>query len=244
MAFAAYSPAELETNPTSIQHTESGLQIIGFRTEKDANEQYDLMYSDRIIDRNKSNNGSSAVSLVFNHALSSIVFSSEKEDETVDYEIKDLILSGDFIQEANFNQNIVESENMIAGTAKWEEFKAAEAANYEPEFSHFNVTTVPTQFTQKTSALLLIPQQVPESAYITLKYDKVTNSGTELEKTLSNTAVIYLKDFAQENGNKITSWEMGKRYVYRIAFGQNKRIYFEPTTTDWVQEPTLIYTVQ
>ena len=42
----------------------------------------------------------------------------------------------------------------------------------------------------------------------------------------------------------INVWERGKRYVYRIAFGENQRIYFEPSLTDWVQQPTLIYTIK
>ena len=82
LAFAAYSPAVMEPSPTGdIEHTENGLQIEGFTTATDANKQYDLMYSDRILDRNRTNNGSVAVPLIFRHALSSIVFSSEKEDD-------------------------------------------------------------------------------------------------------------------------------------------------------------------
>lgn len=244
LAFAAYSPAEFGTAPESIAHTAEGLQVAGFQTEADANKQYDFMYSDRVIDRNKTNNGSSSVPLVFHHALSSIVFSSEKEDESVNYEITSLKLHGTIIQKANFNQNIVEGTDLKSGAAKWENHAPATEANFTPSFSTVAVTTVPTQFTQKESALLLIPQTIPADAAVTVVYKKITNPGTALEKVMENTATINLSDFAQENGNKITTWEMGKRYVYRIAFGQNKRIYFEPTTTDWIQEPTLIHVVQ
>ena len=246
LAFAAYSPAVFGTAPEDIEHNAKGLQIKGFQTEADANAQYDLMYSDRVIDRNKTNNGSSAVPVVFNHALSSIVFSSEEEDESVNYEITDLKLTGDFIQKADFNQNIDEaSVNKKAGVAKWENPATAAAASYEPDFgTKVSVTTVPTQFTQNESALLLIPQRIPANAIVTVVYNKIVNPGTTEEKVMENTVEIPLSVFAQENGNQITEWEMGKRYVYRIAFGQNKRIYFEPTTTDWVQEPTLIHVIQ
>ena len=244
LAFAAYSPAEFGTDPVSIEHTAEGLHVVGFQTESDANKQYDFMYSDRVIDRNKTNNGSSSVPLVFHHALSSIVFSSEKEDESVNYEITSLKLHGTIIQKANFNQNIVEGTDLKSGSALWENHAAATTADFTPSFNKVSVTTVPTQFTQKESALLLIPQTIPADAAVTVVYNKITNPGTALEKVMENTATIKLSDFAQENGNKITTWEMGKRYVYRIAFGQNKRIYFEPATTDWVQEPTLIHIVQ
>ena len=239
LAFAAYSPAELTTAPTSIEITENGLQIKDFKTEANANEQYDLMYSDRVIDRNKQNNGSGAVPLVFRHALTSIIFSSEKEDNNVDYIIKSATLSGSFVQQADFNQNIDESVNLTTGTAKWENPETPASANYTPNFTAFHVTTTPTQFTQGESALLLIPQNVPADAAITINYDKISNSSTT-----DNTVTIKLSDFRQQGGDEITTWEMGKRYVYRIAFGQNKKIYFEPATEDWTQVGTLIYEIQ
>ncbi|MBQ5663408.1 MAG: fimbrillin family protein, partial [Bacteroidaceae bacterium] len=250
LAFAAYSPAKFgdAAAAAAVSHTAVGLQIDNFVTEPVANDQYDLMYSDRIVDRNKSNNGSSAVPLVFHHALSSIVFSTEKEDESVNYEITSVKLHGKFIQQADFNQNIVETADMLSGAAKWENHMPATEADFIPTISStgkVDVTTVPTQFTQKESALLLIPQTVPAEAYITVVYNKITNpDDPTLKKVMENTATIKLTDFAQEGGTKITEWEMGKRYIYRIAFGQNKRIYFEPTTTDWVTVPTLIYTIQ
>ena len=245
LTFAAYSPANLELDAsTVVSHTAAGLQIEKFKTSADADAQYDLMYSERVIDRNKNNNGSSAVPLVFHHALSSIVFSSEKEDENVNYKITDIVLNGEFIQQADFNQNIVETTSLTNGEAKWDNPAAATDATFEPSFTAFDVTTVPTMFTKGESALLLIPQAVPASAEVTIEYQKIVNPGTDNETVMDNRATIKLSDFRQENGNAITTWEMGKRYVYRIAFGQNKRIYFEPTTTDWVQEGTLIYTIQ
>ena len=244
LAFAAYSPAVLSPAPKSIAMAENGLQIVEFQTAADANDQYDLMYSDRVIDRNKSNNGSSAVPLLFRHALSSIVLSSEKEDENVEYTITSATLKGDFIQKADFNQNIVEDENLTSGKAEWKNPAKATEANFSPKFNAFNVTTTPTQFTQGTSALLLIPQAVPAEATVTISYRKTTNKGTANEDFTDNTVEVKLTDFAQENGNKITTWEMGKRYVYRLAFGQNKKIYFEPKTEDWIQEPALIHVIE
>lgn len=243
LAFAAYSPAVLTTAPTSIEHTENGLQIKGFQTEANADNQYDLMYSDRILDRNRTNNGSVAVPLIFRHALSSIVFSSEKEDNNAEYTIKSATLGGDFIQKADFNQNIT-TVGDLKGTALWENPATATAATYTPDFDPFNVTTTPTKFTEKASALLLIPQTVPANAAVTITYTKKVKKGDGTFNTTNNTATIKLSDFRQAGGEKITTWEMGKRYIYRIAFGQNKKIYFEPKTEDWVEVPTLIYEIQ
>ena len=243
LAFAAYSPAVLTTTPTSIEHTENGLQIKGFQTEADANNQYDLMYSDRILDRNRTNNGSVAVPLIFRHALSSIVFSSEKEDDKAHYTIKTATLTGDFVQTADFNQNITAASD-LKGTALWENPVTATPATYVPDFDPFDVTTTPTKFTQGTSALLLIPQAVPANAAVTITYTKKVTKGDGTINSTENTATINLSDFRQAGGEEITAWEMGKRYIYRIAFGQNKKIYFEPKTEDWVEVPTLIYEIQ
>ena len=243
LAFAAYSPAVLTTAPTSIEHTEKGLQIKGFQTEANANSQYDLMYSDRVIDRNRTNNGSGAVPLIFRHALSSIVFSSEKEDDKAQYTIKTATLKGDFVQTADFNQNIAAIDD-LKGTALWENPAAATAATYAPSFTPFDVTTTPTKFTEKASALLLIPQAVPANAAVTITYTKKVTKGDGTINTTNNTATIKLTDFRQAGGEEITKWEIGKRYIYRISFGQNKKIYFEPKTEDWVEVPTLIYEIQ
>lgn len=243
LAFAAYSPAVLTTAPTSIEHNEYGLQIKGFQTEANANDQYDLMYSDRVIDRNRTNNGSGAVPLIFRHALSSIVFSSEKEDDKAQYTIKTATLTGDFVQTADFNQNIAAIDD-LKGTALWENPAVATAATYTPNFTEFDVTTTPTKFTEGKSALLLIPQAVPADAAVTITYTKKVTKGDGTINTTNNTATIKLTDFRQAGGEKITTWEMGKRYIYRIAFGQNKKIYFEPKTEDWIEVPTLIYEIE
>ena len=244
LAFAAYSPAVLPTAPTSIEHTENGLQIKGFQTEAEADSLYDLMYSDRILGRNRTNNGSVAVPLIFRHALSSIVFSSEKEDDKAQYTIKTATLTGDFVQKADFNQNITAASD-LKGTALWENLvEATSSITYSPAFNAFDVTTTPTKFTEKASALLLIPQDVPANAAVTITYTKkVTKSDGTINST-ENTATIKLADFRQAGGEAITTWEMGKRYIYRISFGQNKKIYFEPKTEDWVEVPTLIYVIQ
>lgn len=254
LAFAAYSPANfgqacLDANIT-VTRNEHGFFIENFVSEPKSDNQYDLMYSHTVYDRNKSNNASTAVALKFEHALSSIVFSSQKSDAAVDYQITDLRVEGDFHVKGNFKQGITsttgaggytETENPV-----WDlQGRTAEAVNYEPTFTAFNVPDAsPEIFTQGTSAILAIPQQVPTNATVVVTYTKTSN-GT----TTTHTAEIKLLDFkkaavdASAVAEGITAWERGKRYVYRIAFGENKRIYFEPSITDWVQEPTLIYTI-
>ena len=253
LAFAAYSPAEFTTDATSVSHTAKGLQIEGFTTEANCDDQYDLMYSARKYDMNKVANSNSAVPLVFKHALSSIVFSSQKASTDVNYKITDLEVNGLFSQKGDFDQNITESVSggVYSETEApvWKNLVTASGnVKYEPTFTSVEVPVEnPLQFTKGNSAMLLIPQEVPAEATVTVHYTKTTNPGTASEKRLETSATIKLRDFTYvEDGvtKSITNWEMGKRYVYRIAFGENTRIYFEPSVTDWVQLPTLIYTIK
>lgn len=252
LAFAAYSPAVLgnAAAATQITRTDAGIQIADFVSEPKSDNQYDLMYSQTVFDRNKSNNASSAVSLKFAHALSSIVFSSQKSDAAVQYKITDLEVTGTFVTGGDFSQGIVGStsaENVYTETETpvWSDPKTS-TVNYEPTFTAFEVpAATPEIFTQGTSAILAIPQDVPTDAKVIVTYEKETN-GT----TTEHVAEIFLKDFKKAAADGATvadgidAWERGKRYVYRIAFGENQRIYFEPQVTDWEQQPTLIYTIK
>lgn len=242
LAFAAYSPAVFTTAPTSITRTDAGLQIEGFQTETVSDKQYDVMYTSTVYDRNKTNNGSQAVSLVFKHALSSIVFSSQKANTDVDYKITDIILTGEFYTKGNFNQG-------VNGTVTGGVYAETESpvwtltdksnVNYQPTFTAFNVPqATPEIFTAGPAAILPIPQDVPADATVQVSYQK-TASGTTTDHVVS----IKLTDFRTAENNAINTWETGKRYVYRIAFGQNNQIYFEPTVEPWVTQPTLIYTI-
>lgn len=242
LAFAAYSPAVMEPAPADIEHKATGLYVTDFKVNEAADKQFDLMYSDRVVDRNKTNNGTTSVKLLFHHALSSIVFSSAKDaTDDVEYIITEVSLHGNLVQQADFDQNITDE---VAGTAdpQWINHDAAAQVDYSPSFGgSFEVTSnTPTQFTKGESAILLIPQVIPDDAYVSVVYTK---------DGLGHTATIPLNQFSKDGDpnsttGKITEWEMGKRYVYRIAFGQNMPIYFEPSTSDWVQEPTLIYTIK
>lgn len=247
LAFAAISPSEFgpEASGATVTRTEKGIQIEGFKTEAASDEHYDLMYTHTNFDRTKANNSGNAVSLAFEHALTSIVFSSQKADASIDYQITDIQVTGNFYVQGNFNQGITgkveggvytESE-----TPTWDvKSFSPVAVDYAPSFTAVNVPlSAPEIFTSGTSAILPIPQKVPADAVV-----KVTYTKTSLSTTTTHTASIKMSDFRKTDNSQITEWERGKRYVYRISFGKNERIYFEPTLTDWVTEPTLIYTIQ
>ena len=272
LMFAAYSPADfkpkkangtdadgktifadaddaIDVNAT-VSYNEKGLNITNFRVQEKSDLQYDLMYSDRNFDRTEANNGNSAVKLTFNHALASIVFSAQKAT-AIDYKIKDIKIGGSFVMNGNFSQGIVENTTGTYSETSVPTWTDADSKivfdkQFDPEFPEFNVpSTNPAQFTKGTSALLMIPQTVPDDAYVIVSYT-ITNNGVEVPYT---TPQIKLSEFEytdeEDNNAKktIEKWVAGKRYIYRISFGANTQIYFEPTVVDWIDHPTAVYTI-
>lgn len=250
LAFAAFSPGDFtvkdatdatDVSGITVKYDEKGLSITNFVVQDKADYQYDLMYTDIVKDKNKVNNGSSAVKLDFKHALSSIVFSSQRADENVHYTIDDIEISGKFHTEGTFCQN-------LNGEAGWTVDGAIPntSKTYEPSFDKFDVPVEnPAQFTKGTSALLMIPQSLEnKDVKVKVTYTKTTNPDTSSAESLQSVREINLLDFKTAGEEYVDTWEIGKRYVYRIAFGQNKRIYFEPSITQWEQQETMIYTIE
>lgn len=242
LSFAAYSPAELG-NGAEVTRDANGFSIKNFRVSDISDNHYDLMYTGTVA--NSVYNGQ-AVPLKFRHAMSSIVFSSSKENEDVQYEITDLKLLGNLYTEGDFSQKLL--EDFSAGYTETEDpswnftGRSKAAVSYEPTFTAFDVpASAPMIFTENQSAILPIPQEIDETVRVNISYKKTVNGST----TTEHTAEIKLIDFVDVNdGTKITKeWEVGKRYIYRIEFGQNKRIYFNPSVTEWETGGTYRYTI-
>lgn len=243
LAFAAYSPDKDRLNSeATVTYGADGLTIVDFKPAPNSEDQYDLMYSDRVFDRTKENNGKSHVSLTFHHALSSIVFSTSEAAEGMSYKITDLRITGTIHPTGTFKQNLNESTNVA--DPGWTT-SGSTTVNYEPEIpaAGIPVTTTPTIFTAGESAMLLIPQNIPDDAKVIVEYEATTETAPII--TTEHTAEIPLKEFmlVDNSTQTITEWEMGKRYIYRISFGETSHIYFKPTVTEWVSGGTAVYTI-
>ena len=243
LAFAAYSPAQDRLNAgATVTYGADGLTITNFSPANDSEDQYDLMYSDRVSGLTKANNGNSHVALTFHHALASIVFSTSEAAEGMSYKITDLSIQCTIHPTGTFKQNYNESTK--TDSPKWTT-SVSTAVNYSPEIpaAGITVTTSPTIFTAGQSALLLIPQSIPDDAQVTVQYEATTE--TAPINTTEHTQVIKLKDFklVDNASNTIETWERGKRYIYRISFGETSHIYFKPSVTEWESGGTAVYTI-
>lgn len=242
LAFAAYSPAAASADGTFAQ-TETGLTITGFSTQDDVANQYDLMYTPRVIDLDKNSAGTD-VPLAFKHALTSVVFKATKTDADATYVIKSLSVNGQVSTTGNFNQNIP-TPDALDGTATWTNLAAATTKTYEILTSEaIDVAQAGTALTGvgstagATTALLLIPQGVDANTTVTITYTK-TAGGSSSDAT----ATIKLNDFVDGTSTPVTTWAMGNRYIYNIIFGANKPIYFAPSVADW-NDVALSYTIE
>lgn len=241
LAFAAYSPAAASADGAFAQ-TQTGLTITNFSTQDDVANQYDLMYTPRVVDKDKDD-AATPVPLVFKHALTSVVFKATKTDADATYTIKSLTVNGLVSTTGNFNQNIPTPE-ALDGTATWTP-AAATAKDYSILTAKtIDVAQAGTALTGNGSAdgastaLLLIPQGVDANTTVTITYTKKTGSNT-----LDATATIKLNDFVDGTSTPATTWVMGNRYIYNITFGANKPIYFAPSVTDW-NDVALNYTIE
>lgn len=241
LAFAAYSPAAASAHGTFAQ-TQTGLTITGFSTQAEVANQYDLMYTPRVIDLDKNSAGT-PVPMVFKHALTSVVFKATKTDADATYVIKSLTVNGKVSTTGDFNQNIP-TPAALDGTATWNTVAATDmtysiltSKNIDVEQTGTNLTGVGST-AGATTALLLIPQGVDANTTVTITYTKTTGGNS-----LDATATINLVDFLDGTDAPVTTWAMGHRYIYNIIFGANKPIYFAPSVTDWT-DVTLDYTIE
>lgn len=241
LAFAAYSPAAASADGTFAQ-TNTGLTITGFSTQDDVANQYDLMYTPRVIDLDKNSAGAD-VPLAFKHALTSVVFKATKTDADATYTIKSLTVNGKVSTTGDFNQNIPTSA-ALDGTATWAPEAATDMTYSILSGKAIDVAQAGTALTGvgstdgASTALLLIPQGVDANTTVTITYTKTTGGNS-----LDATATINLVDFLDGTSAPVTAWAMGHRYIYNIIFGANKPIYFNPSVTDWT-DVTLDYTIE
>lgn len=241
LSFGAYSPALLNTG-ASASYSNSGLKITGFEVNGTVEKQVDLMYSGPILNQTYNENAA-GVSVVFKHALSSVVFSAIDADVNADYTINSIKVNGKFLTQGTFCENL--SAINASGTAGWSSVSGNDEATEYALATGLNVKvgTSSTVITGGTSALLTIPhtaELLDDDATVTITYTVEPKSGAAAYEA---TKTVNLADFKQSNDDSITSWAIGNRYTYLFTFGGTSKIFFKPTVTDWVNNDAAILTI-
>lgn len=249
LTFAGYSPASLAneaatpSSPT-VSYGADGLKVTGFEVDPAPAKQFDFMYAERSYNRTSSSNKSTAgtghtsqsydgVDLMFHHALSSIKFkvNSDGSVENTEFTLKKIeILNAQY--KGDFKENIVDDAT-YSSTPAWANDEAT--VDYSVWSGSEKVENTGYAEPAGISDVILLPQAFKRSSAdknvkVVITYDVTTNgvtlSAQKAEFDLAN-------GYEDTSNNKITAWEMGKRYTYRVYFTLNK-IYFSPEVNNWV----------
>ena len=230
LAFDAYSPSSVSATCDAT----TGIAFSDFVASTSYDDQIDLLYSNRVINKQSSvehnNNTYDGVNIPFNHALSVVRVFVKASTATDANLIK--VKSVKFMNiknKGNFSQAVWTPEetdvNLVIGDAA-------------DSTSSFAISTAEKQYGKNH---IVLPQNFTgDSAVLEIRYYILGQGDVE---PLEQVATLNLASQSAEGTEPHTgSWLMGKRYNYHITFGLNE-IYFAPSITDWedyqVNVPTI-----
>ena len=263
MTYAATSPADLEQenwgDVDNRKYGADGLTITDFEVSADPAEQFDLLFSTRYTNATSGNmihgaGSYSGLPILFQHALSSIRFSISNKS------VEEVILTGITLGGVNYKGTF--EENITENAEDYTLYDRSESGNVDPEWNvtkelvaspyvaftgNVKFLEEPRYVSQLAAAsgntchqLLLMPQELPAEAYVEVDYtvNGKANSKTVFLKGLYTTVQKTDGDKVEEvKGEQINSWEIGKRYTYRLFYSSESaakdKIYFAPKTDTW-----------
>ena len=239
LSFAAMSPAELDVPGAETSYSSEGLVITDFVVADDPAKQYDLLYSDRSINKTAKDMKDygaqyyGGIPIMFKHALSSIHFSL-KTDATETVTLLSIQLKN-VNNKGTFEENIT-NETAFARDPEWTVADDSESSNYTSFTGSVQFPLNP-QYVSALAAsdgtdddvsypLLMMPQALGNDVVVEVKYEV----GGEVK-----TRTVQLNQYPATN--PITTWEVGTKYTYRLVYSReaqrNDIIYFSPETDVW-----------
>lgn len=230
LAFDAYSPSSVAATCDATK----GIAFSNFVASISYDDQIDLLYSTRVINKQSSventNNTYDGVNIPFNHALSVVrVFVKASTDTDANLikvksvKFKNIKNQGDFSLADWTTKG--DDVNLVIGEA-------------DDATSSIAISTAEKQYGKNH---IVLPQDFDgPSAVLEIKYYILGQGAVE---PLEQVATLNLASQSAEGTTPHAgSWLMGKRYNYHITFGLNE-IYFAPSITDWedyqVNVPTI-----
>lgn len=234
MTFAAWSPYRAKNDGT-ISYGQAGLQIKDFTTADKGSEQYDLLYSKRVYDKDDCSGDSDqydGIDLLFSHALSSLHFTACSSVSTANIRISKIVIY-DIYKTGDFNENISETNpstyssspawTFDIGKAKYTE--ASPLVVYEdnsgiaaPALPLLGSGTPPLA----VGFALPIPQDIT-SAKMKVYYN-VQLGSAEPVPTVSQALDL--------GAGTVTQWKRQTRYTYNLILGA-QQIRFDVNVRGW-----------
>lgn len=264
LSFSAMSPAVLGSG--TVTYNATGLNIAGF-TNPDAGYQFDLLFARRTMNHTAADMTNhagtySGIPISFQHALSSIHFSIDKEVEEQEVYLKKIELTnikntGSFAENINESAGLAYVIDQATGntvTPVWT-VNDANKVNYVP-FDAKTYVKIPfpvnPQYVSSvvenlkiggadvkdlfTSSLLVLPQDIGDDVKLVITYEI---SGVEMVKeyALKGLSTVPTGGIPGGKEGTISAWERGHKYTYRIHYSAASEmkdiIYFSPSVEGW-----------
>lgn len=258
LTFQAMSPADAGNNMTSLAHNwSSGFTFTGFQVPA-AGSQYDLLYTDRIENRERAQYTSgdpydetagdqgdyNGIDLAFKHALCQVEFRfghpMDEESSLKFWLTKIRILNaysqGDFASSTPAWSNQATETNYQV-CYFWDGDLERPAGTVPLNGSGAPVTLAGIQ---GVHTMMLLPQALDHGGGHHVKLEITYCYGTALSNTTPVTVTIDLVTggagnsyFKDTGGNDIDAWEIGKRYVYTLSIQATNlfQIFLDPSVS-------------
>lgn len=234
LSFDAYAPvsAHNATNPGKGEgifssESDKGLQIKSYKVA-DIADQYDLLYSERTLNKKASTEGSiDGVYIAFKHALAAIAVTAKTNEDYSDAIKLTKITILKAYGTGEFNQNM--SDGYTPGNPEWT------AVSTEVDYVLFEKANgVALTETELSSNAILLPQRLDhDNNKVSIKVDyTIKCDGGDLAQT--QTFELTPRSGSEESGASatLTSWEMGKKYTYNFIFSLEE-VFFAPSVAEW-----------
>lgn len=262
LSFAAMSPSCIKNATTTVTYDNTGLKIDNY-TNGDAGQQYDVLFARRTMNRTAAdmNNHAgeySGIPLSFQHAMSSIHFSIDKETPEQKVNLKKITLTnvkykGDFAENINesagleyvIGQNsgntVTPEWNVDADKTNYIPFDAKDYGSIEfpvnPQYVSAVVGNIAGDKKNMISySLLVVPQEIGDDTELVIDY---SINGSDQSKSYKLKGLQTLNSGGIPGGKEgmISKWEIGHKYTYRIHYSSASEmkdiIYFSPSVEGW-----------
>ena len=243
ITFAAYSPSSAEEDMDEVSYTGRGIQFKNFVVADKAEDQYDLLFSERAYNQTKADMTTEkdpykGVQIKFNHALSSIYFTVNTDiDYTPDnYEINVTKIELRGVKNTGiFDQGLVDANNRITRVNTewpgWTVLDDSPVKTYVAFEGDQELTekATPTENIEErenlnnNTNLILLPQRLTNVKL----YVEYTIYNNNTNAVVEQTAELPITQYGT-----VAQWFRGNRYIYNITIGLDK-IYFDPTVKPW-----------
>lgn len=235
LTFLGYTPYGIST---SFAPNTKTFKILNYSASINVEEQSDVMYSKLAQASNKSSNQNAdgdvsynGVRILFNHALSQIVFRAKTDityadaEFVIDYiKVKNVLNTGNLEVEDDDVDNVAPAEGVTPIVDGWT--TSGTAVDFQPVSNTSELSSVLAPY---GDALLLIPQNFSNSVTVDIKYTMTPNNGLPSSKTVS----ITINDDTKINLDRINA---GKKYFIDLTVSANEILFAPSVPVDWADQ--------